>query len=133
MDVEDMRNLRKAFAALRKAGYIARMNFSCCGTCGWYDLSLVAKDKCRQGKEPKGTVFYHRQAGDRLDRTGKTDLQWEGDQHEICRILRANGVPVSIEPETDARTIEIDFGLPAREAAVKAEAEAWAEAARAFT
>ncbi len=54
--------LRRAFALLRKKGYLARQNFECCGSCAGAVLGELAE------KDPTkvGTVFYHRQEGQRL-------------------------------------------------------------------
>jgi hypothetical protein len=122
---DNMNALRDAFKALRKAGYNARMNFSCCGSCGWYEL----------GQSKKGAdkvVFYHRQGAERLEQTGRTHLQWSGDATEIVSILRHNGVPVAEVPENDMKAIEIDFTLIAKRKEEEETAAAWAAAAELF-
>jgi len=53
--------LTKAFQTLRKQGFIARQNFSCCGSCAGYELTDMASDRKDKGVEVKGAVFYHRQ------------------------------------------------------------------------
>lgn len=57
------------FPHLRRLGFIARMNFSCCGSCGSYELTQDAK---RRNK--KRVVFYHRQAEDFFKLDGKVNL-----------------------------------------------------------
>ena len=52
--------LDNAFKQMRKSGLLARQNFSCCQTCGCYELAEKAK---KMEKKPKGYVFYHRQDG----------------------------------------------------------------------
>jgi hypothetical protein len=49
-------NLRNVFKELRKNNFVAKMNFSCCGGCGSYECSQIAREK---GKTK--VVFYHRQ------------------------------------------------------------------------
>jgi hypothetical protein len=57
--------LQAAFRRLRREGYAARMNFSCCGTCGSYELSQeVTKRRLA------GYVFWHRQANDAFSLSG---------------------------------------------------------------
>ena len=53
--------LTKAFQTLRKQGFIARQNFSCCSGCAGYELTEMASDRKDKGVEVKGAVFYHRQ------------------------------------------------------------------------
>lgn len=48
--------LKPAFRELRKKGYIARMNFACCGSCAGYELNEDAK---KRGKD--GVINWNRQ------------------------------------------------------------------------
>ena len=59
-DYKDRLNL--AFRAMRKAGLVARQNFSCCGTCASYEIRCGIDDMplSRQSKV-LGIAFYHRQ------------------------------------------------------------------------
>lgn len=66
--IENKDRLRKAFARMRKAKLVARMNFSCCGGCGSYDLGSQVQDA--DGNK-LGYVFYHRQNNERLESNGK--------------------------------------------------------------
>lgn len=54
--------LGSAFRAMRKAGLLARQNFSCCGNCGGYEMANKAAELKKVGKEVKGCAFYHSQA-----------------------------------------------------------------------
>jgi len=77
-------HIRRAFSALRKKGYFARMNFWCCGGCAVADI-------------PDGTekwVFFHEQADERLRRDGECYLGWGGDSAEIIQTLNDNGVDI---------------------------------------
>ena len=54
--------LTNAFKSLRKAGFIARQNFSCCGNCAGYALGDHIKGMTPSKRERvKGAVFYTRQ------------------------------------------------------------------------
>lgn len=102
-----------AFKALRKHGYTARQNFSCCSSCAWYELG-------EQGKNEK-VVFYNRQAGAALRGGGfrwhgprrrgpeVLYLNWSGDMNLICSELEAAGLTV-IRPESEIESIGIEIG-----------------------
>lgn len=56
--------LNKAFKALRKQGFIARQNFSCCNGCAGNEIANEVEAKIDAGKLRegfKGSVFYTRQ------------------------------------------------------------------------
>lgn len=59
--VTDCERLDAAFAALERAGIVARQHFSCCGSCGAAEIweELAAFDEL--GTPARGYVFYHRQ------------------------------------------------------------------------
>lgn len=82
--------IAQAFRGLRKEGYAARMNFSCCQSCGAYELNE---------KSPGRYVFFHRQDADGLERpvnpTNPLYLAWAGDGQEIVRFLLGAGLVVS--------------------------------------
>jgi len=63
----DKVKLNVAFALMRKAGLVARQNFSCCGSCAGYELTtdIVAMPDKKRAKV-KGVCFYHQQDADRL-------------------------------------------------------------------
>lgn len=62
MNDNSKQKLSAAFKALRKAGFIAKQSFSCCGSCAGYDIATQVKEMtpAKQAKV-KGTVFYTRQ------------------------------------------------------------------------
>lgn len=62
-DVKD--KLNQAFALLRKKGYIARQNFSCCRNCAGYELATnVSSMPDSKRVKVRGCVFYTRQDGE---------------------------------------------------------------------
>jgi hypothetical protein len=99
-----------AFKTLRKQGYTARQNFSCCSSCAWYELG-------EQGKNEK-VVFYNRQAGAALRGTGSYRfrrrgpqylyLNWAGDVNAICTALEAQGLTI-VRPETEVEAIAVEI------------------------
>lgn len=56
---EGKKKLTKAFKNMRKHGLIARMNFSCCQSCGGYDLATRLDES--KNAEKLGYAFYHHQ------------------------------------------------------------------------
>lgn len=56
--------LDAAFAALEARGVVARMNFTCCGTCGHAEIGDDLGEGELEGKV--GYVFFHEQDADRL-------------------------------------------------------------------
>jgi len=67
--------LNAAFSAMRKAGLVAKQNFSCCGGCAGSELSTIVAQRVlknpKQRDKIKGVVAYHRQDTERLNDTGK--------------------------------------------------------------
>jgi hypothetical protein len=59
-DEGDFSRLAAAFAELEDAGFVARMNFACCSTCGHGEIRDEARDK------DIGYVFFHQQDAERL-------------------------------------------------------------------
>ena len=90
-------NLNKAFKALRKSGYFAEQNFTCCQSCAWAEIPDEQSEKA---------VFYHRQDADDLKENGSCHLAWAGDGKEIVKILEENGVKTEWEG-TDNKRIKI--------------------------
>src|SRR5574343_111634 len=69
--------LNAAFKAMRKAGLIARQSFSCCGSCGGYEIARQVTAMIDAGKpEPTGCVFYHRQDTARFSKGGDLFLAY---------------------------------------------------------
>lgn len=89
-------SLNAAFVQLRNAGYFAKQNFLCCGSCGWAEMT---------NKEAKKAVFYHGQDADDLKENGSCYLSWSGDGKEIVKILRANGVDAEWNGEAGTRIL----------------------------
>jgi hypothetical protein len=99
-----------AFKTLRKQGYTARQNFSCCSSCAWSELN-------DQGKDEK-VVFYNRQSGAALRGTGSFRfrrrgpqylyLNWSGDANVICEALEAQGLTV-VRPESEVESIAVEI------------------------
>ncbi|MDQ4087569.1 MAG: hypothetical protein M3177_06125 [Pseudomonadota bacterium] len=57
----DCDRLDAAFAALERGGIVARQNFTCCGTCGSYEIWDEIKAFQEGGRRAYGYVFYHMQ------------------------------------------------------------------------
>lgn len=89
-------SLNVAFVALRKAGYFAKQDFSCCSSCGWAEMT---------DKQSKKAVFYHGQDADGLKEDGSCYLSWSGDGKEIVKILRDNGVDAEWNGESGTRIL----------------------------
>lgn len=60
-DVTDCDRLDNAFNELEESGIISRQNFSCCGTCGSYDIGEPIKEAMDAGRDVRGYTFYHQQ------------------------------------------------------------------------
>ena len=73
----DREKLRDAFRRLREKGIVAKMKFSCCTSCGSYEISL------NHGPDVP-YVFWHRQNESSFDPVG--DIREEG----LCLYWRAN-------------------------------------------
>lgn len=59
--------LNLAFKAMRKAGLIARQNFSCCCGCAGYELATAVTDMSADRRaKVKGCAFYTKQAAARI-------------------------------------------------------------------
>lgn len=89
--------LTKAFSDLRKIGYLARQNFSCCQSCAWAE---IPDDKSERA------VFYHRQDHMGMRETGEVYLSWAGNGHEIVNVLKSNGLSVEWDG-TPSRRIRV--------------------------
>jgi hypothetical protein len=83
-------DITKAFKELRKKGWVARMNFTCCGSCGCAEL------ESKYGlKDDDKFVFFHQQGFDHLKEYGKVHLVWGGtveDGGELVDILDKFGL-----------------------------------------
>jgi hypothetical protein len=66
MNVQELREaVRKAFSNLRKQGFVAKMNYLCCGSCAGSNIGADFDKKVLEGLQPnhypKGVVFFHQQ------------------------------------------------------------------------
>lgn len=72
-----MNQISKAFAALRKQGFIARQSFQCCSGCAGNQIGnefdAMAPD---QRAQILGSVFYHKQDKESFTRTGKLHIRF---------------------------------------------------------
>lgn len=105
MEMQTVKSMvRAAFKQLRREGYAARMNFSCCGSCGSYELSEVVKERGLNGY-----VFWNRQTNDAFDGEELKSslwLAWDGDATVIVKALRDAGLNVEHDGEA-SRCIEV--------------------------
>ena len=64
------------FDELIQEGYIAEMNYACCRTCAFAELTDLAEDMEKDGKIVNGIVFYHNQGEDFLWKNGSVCLYY---------------------------------------------------------
>ncbi len=68
----DSDRLDRAFAALAERGILARMNFTCCGTCGAAEIGAERDDT----RVWRGYTFFHQQDAERLPEGGPLFLSY---------------------------------------------------------
>jgi len=93
----DRYRVKRAFEVLRKKGYFARMNFSCCGSCGTSEIDQIFQDNPEKYPDEK-YVFYHNQDNDAYDKNGdfkKLNLRWSGNPTTIILALIGQGLDVT--------------------------------------
>ena len=109
--------LNAAFNNLRKQGFIARQNFSCCSSCAGYELASYVKElsPAKQAKV-KGAITYTRQDGQ--DAFEDRSRRWPYHNRGPRTLLIGYG-PIGVHGVGD-------FGLPTAEVgqALKAALEA---------
>lgn len=88
--------INTAFRELRKNGYVAKQNFTCCQSCGWAEMP----------EDNNLNVFYHAQDNDSLKERGDFYLSWMGDGAKIAEIFENAGLLVGWEG-SDAERIHI--------------------------
>lgn len=88
--------IAKAFRSLRKKGVLARTNFSCCTTCGNFEMDRDATALAEDGEPIIGYAFYHGQDNDNLNEGGGCHIGYD-----YC------GTPAKDLETSDRRTIEI--------------------------
>jgi len=91
--------VKKAYAKLRKNGFIARGNFSWCSNCAGYELAGMCEKRGRSK-----VVYWHRQDEDWFRKSGSltlrygwmdgTDEQYVQVGQEVVEALKAEGLEV---------------------------------------
>ena len=74
--VEIRKRLVQAFGELRREGFIARANFTCCQSCGTAEISDMVAKKKKENKQTNGYVFWHKQDDDCLFDTAQILLAY---------------------------------------------------------
>jgi hypothetical protein len=64
--VTDCDRLDAAFARLEAHGIIARQDYTCCNTCGHYEIRDLLRSAARAERDVRGYVFFHMQDTDRV-------------------------------------------------------------------
>lgn len=100
MVAETKRRMGEAFKELRRAGYVCRSAFMCCGTCASYAISETPKFKMN-GK----MVYYHRQDEAAFRESNEVYLGWAGDGKEIVTALERAGLRVEWNGEESKRIL----------------------------
>jgi len=96
--VEGKTKLTKAFKLLRKKGLIAKQNFSCCASCGTYELNEIGNEKGieNNGVYPAGFVFYHKQDYEDLTRSGYVHIRYAGFYNKKDKLRKGSLSDVKI-------------------------------------
>lgn len=89
--------IAEVFKNLRKKGLLARMNFSCCCSCGSYELNDILKTN----KNKIGYVFWHHQSEESFKINGRVYLYYgsneDNDSIEVGKLiveeLNINNIP----------------------------------------
>lgn len=76
--IDFKKQLTKAFKEVRKLGYFARQNYTCCNSCGWNSVPYSREDK---------VIFYHRQDNDNIKINNNVYLSWRGNAQEIIQVF----------------------------------------------
>lgn len=103
--VTDNDRLETAFADLEGRGIVVRQNFTCCGSCGSYEIwDEIARHE-EGGAKARGYAFYHSQDAEGAAGGERLHLSYgsveEGDEasvaiaEEIATALRAAGLDVT--------------------------------------
>jgi hypothetical protein len=114
--VTDCDKLDAAFARLEASGIIARQDFTCCNTCGHYEIRDLLRDATKADRDVRGYVFFHMQDTDRVVageplalRYGSPDRDEQSDLvvgRAIADALRAEGIETSWD-EDPTRVITV--------------------------
>lgn len=88
-----------AFGKLRKAGYVAKQGFMCCGSCASYAIGeqirkAAAKKGVEVAEDNYRAVYYCKQGAANFYTSGKLFVNWSGDAQAIADAFRAEGLGV---------------------------------------
>ncbi|WP_432116831.1 DUF6891 domain-containing protein [Streptomyces sp. bgisy032] len=108
----DPDRLERAFAALERAGVVARENFTCCRSCGMTEIGAEVDDP----SQVRGFVFFHRQSTRSAAEGHGLSLYYGGFDgseettaavgHEVVAALTAAGLPTTWDGDP-GRAIEV--------------------------
>lgn len=100
----DCDRLDSAFESLECAGILTRQDFSCCGTCGAFEIQDEMDKVVKSGKNVRGYAFYHMQDTESAVEGGGLYLNYGALQDgeaaaveigkEIAAILKQRGLEV---------------------------------------
>jgi len=94
--------LTVAFRKLRKDGYFAEHNWTCCQSCG----VAAVPDEFEENY-----VFYHGQDNEDMRETNQTHLNWAGDGSLIRQRCEEAGLCVVWDGTTDQRILVSEKAL----------------------
>lgn len=87
-----------AFRALRRQGYIARMNHLCCSSCAGYSIGTAAEERVAAGRAaPTGAVYWHRQDEAGYRESGKMYVRFGGIHTERFGLLGKKDAEVAAD------------------------------------
>jgi len=75
--------ISQLFKNLRKKGILARQNFSCCGSCGSYELFNYIKDT-----DKIGYVFWHHQENKSFKKHGEVFLHFSSKSDDDAETIK---------------------------------------------
>jgi len=109
--------LGAVFEAMRKRGYLARMNFSCCSGCAGYELAEKASALALKGKPPAGCMFWHRQDEESYQRSGTLAVRYgqlsteaAGKVGKESKVIGDELVAaIAAEAERQGRPVEVEW------------------------
>lgn len=110
--------MAQVFKALRKRGYLARMNFSCCSSCAGYDLATRASEMTDKGKDIAGCAFWHKQDEAYYWETGQLALRYghlgTAKHGDLGKPTKEQGEEIVALIAECSKSIEVDWdGNPA--------------------
>lgn len=111
--VTDCDRLDSAFASLESKGVIARQNYSCCGTCGSFEIWEELVSARDAGMPVRGYTFFHQQDTESAIEGDFLYLNYgsinDGDEdaisigHEVHAELKAHGLDVDWDGDLSKR------------------------------